>query len=68
MAGAWSCPHEADDLCTRVAHRACQPGMRGCVLHKRYVFFDGDSPGAGTAAAEDKKKLMQGQKTAPAKD
>jgi len=43
MAGAWSCPHEADDICTRVGDRPCQPGMTGCVLYRRYVIFDGDS-------------------------
>lgn len=54
MAGAWSCPHEADDICTRVGHQACQPGMRGCVLFRRYSFFDGDSQyPAQTRARED---------------
>jgi hypothetical protein len=43
MAGAWGCPHEADDVCTRVANRACKPGMKGCVLFRRYVIFDGDT-------------------------
>ena len=40
MAGSWSCPHEADDKCTRVNGVACDPGMKGCVLYGRYVFFD----------------------------
>jgi len=54
MAGAWSCPHEADDICIRVGGRPCQPGMSGCVLSRRYVIFDGDSlyPAAAHAPSE----------------
>ena len=43
MAGAWSCPHEADDICSRVGGLPCRPGMRGCLLFRRYAIFDGDS-------------------------
>ena len=42
MAGSWGCPHEADDKCTRVKNLPCDPGMKGCVLYGRYVFFDSD--------------------------
>ncbi|MBI3095627.1 MAG: hypothetical protein HYY97_12225 [Rhodocyclales bacterium] len=38
MAGSWGCPHEIDDLCTKVNHLRCDPGMKGCVLHGRFVF------------------------------
>lgn len=55
MAGAWSCPHEADDICTRVGGRPCQPGMRGCLLHRRYVIFDGDALYPTPARAPEKK-------------
>jgi len=42
MAGAWGCPHEANDVCTKVNNLPCDPGMRGCVLAGRYVFFNND--------------------------
>lgn len=38
MAGSWGCPHETDDLCSRVNNLPCDPGMKGCVLHGRFVF------------------------------
>ncbi len=37
---AWSCPHDLDGVCQRVAGARCEPGMRGCVLHGRFVFAD----------------------------
>ena len=42
MAGSWGCPHEIDGLCHKVQGRACDPGMKGCVLHGRYVFASAD--------------------------
>lgn len=42
MAGGWGCPHEAQDLCTKLDNRPCDPGMKGCVLYGRYVFLDED--------------------------
>ncbi len=36
--GSWSCPHERRGQCMKVAGRPCEPGMRGCVLHGRFVF------------------------------
>lgn len=42
---SWSCPHDNYGVCTRVNGAVCDPGMRGCVLHGRYVFArDGDGP------------------------
>ncbi|MDD5248117.1 MAG: hypothetical protein PHY45_03975 [Rhodocyclaceae bacterium] len=38
MAGGWGCPHEANDVCTKVNNLPCDPGMKGCVLYGRYVF------------------------------
>jgi len=38
--GGWGCPHEVNDLCSKVANRPCDPGMKGCELYSRYVFFD----------------------------
>lgn len=42
MAGAWGCPHETNDLCSKVNDLPCDPGMKGCVLHGRYVFANDD--------------------------
>lgn len=38
--GGWSCPHEADGLCSKVNGLRCDPGMKGCELYGRYAFFD----------------------------
>lgn len=43
MAGAWGCPHEKNDICTKVNNLPCDPGMKGCVLAGRYVFFNNDA-------------------------
>lgn len=43
MAGAWGCPHEDNDVCTRINNLPCDPGMKGCVLAGRYVFFNDDA-------------------------
>jgi hypothetical protein len=40
MAGGWGCPHEANDVCTKLNDLPCDPGMKGCVLAGRYVFAD----------------------------
>ena len=39
--GGWSCPHETGGLCSKVNDLPCNPGMKGCELYSRYVFFDG---------------------------
>ena len=38
----WGCPHEANGQCIRVLGRACDPGMKGCVLFGRFVFSNPD--------------------------
>ena len=38
MSGSWGCPHELNNLCTKVNNLPCDPGMKGCVLHGRFVF------------------------------
>lgn len=35
---AWSCPHDNNGICERVAGAVCDPGMRGCVLHGKVRF------------------------------
>jgi hypothetical protein len=52
MAGAWGCPHEVDDTCTKINNLPCNPGMKGCVLAGRYVF-----------ASEDKNKRLREKQT-----
>jgi hypothetical protein len=42
MAGSWGCPHETDDRCGKVNNLPCDPGMKGCVLHGRFVFASDD--------------------------
>ncbi len=35
---AWSCPHDLNGVCQLVQGAACDPGMRGCVLHGKVRF------------------------------
>jgi len=42
MAGSWGCPHEANERCAKVNNLPCDPGMKGCVLHGRFVFANDD--------------------------
>ena len=42
MAGSWGCPHETADRCGKVNGLPCDPGMKGCVLHGRFVFANDD--------------------------
>ncbi|HLN24634.1 MAG TPA: hypothetical protein VK558_11685 [Patescibacteria group bacterium] len=34
----WGCPHEDKGVCTRLNGLACDPGMKGCILHGRFRF------------------------------
>jgi hypothetical protein len=34
----WGCPHEINGMCQHVKGRACDPGMKGCVLAGRFRF------------------------------
>lgn len=55
MAG-WGCVHEVNEICTRVAGRPCDPGMKGCVLAGRFRFSNEDKnrpPRRPRPAAED---------------
>lgn len=38
MSGSWGCPHELNNLCSKVNNLPCDPGMKGCVLYGRFVF------------------------------
>ena len=50
--GAWGCPHEQNNLCSKVKDHSCDPGMKGCELYGRYVFFDADK----NSRLEEKKR------------
>ncbi|MDR0378516.1 MAG: hypothetical protein LBI62_00965 [Candidatus Accumulibacter sp.] len=52
--GAWSCPHERNGCCGKFKESACDPGMKGCELYGRYVFFD-----AGKNARLEQKKARE---------
>jgi hypothetical protein len=52
--GAWSCPHELEGRCGKVGNLPCNPGMKGCELYGRYVFFD-----AGKNARLEKKRARK---------
>ena len=58
MGGAWGCPHEEDDRCGKVNGQPCDPGMKGCVLHGRFVFANDDK--------NQRRRQKQGQREASA--
>ena len=63
--GSWGCPHEADGICQRVDQIPCDPGMRGCVLHGRFVFSNPAKnrpakPEVRNAVARDPDRRCQG--------
>ncbi len=41
---SWSCPHEVNGLCNKVAGAYCRPGMKGCILVGKVQFADGVVP------------------------
>jgi hypothetical protein len=52
---SWSCPHDLNGICQLVQGAACDPGMRGCVLHGKVRF-----------ASEAKNQPRKPVKAAPA--
>ena len=42
MSGGWGCPHETNDLCSKVNNLPCNPGMKGCTLAGRFRFANED--------------------------
>jgi hypothetical protein len=57
MAGGWGCPHEVNDICTRINNLPCDPGMKGCVLAGRFVF-----------ANEEKNRRLREKQARAARD
>lgn len=52
---SWSCPHDLNGVCQLVQGAACDPGMRGCVLHGKVRF-----------ASEQKNQIRKPIKAEPA--
>lgn len=58
----WGCVHEVQGLCSRVADRPCDPGMKGCVLAGRFRFSNEEKnrpprrPPVAKTAADDAAK------------
>ncbi len=46
MSGTWGCPHEVNNTCGKVGGLPCDPGMKGCVLAGRYIFFGAEEKNA----------------------
>jgi orotidine-5'-phosphate decarboxylase len=42
MSSSWGCPNEVNDTCKKVNNLPCNPGMKGCALAGRFIFFDED--------------------------
>jgi hypothetical protein len=61
--GGWSCPHELDGHCSKVRNLPCDPGMKGCELYGRYVFFDA---GKNTRLEQKKAREARAGETRPA--
>jgi hypothetical protein len=38
----WNCPNEINGECQHVPGKACDPGMKGCVLFGKYRFANAD--------------------------
>ena len=38
----WSCPNEIRGECEHVPGKACDPGMKGCVLFGKFRFANAD--------------------------
>lgn len=38
----WSCPNEQEGTCTHVPGKACDPGMKGCVLFGKFRFANSE--------------------------
>ena len=55
-AGGWGCPHELNGQCSKIKELPCDPGMKGCELAGRYVFFDG---GKNTRLEEKKARAAR---------
>ncbi len=62
---SWSCPHDVDGICMRVQGARCDPGMRGCVLHGRYVFAKDETGIPRKPVRAEKQKASTNKTPAP---
>lgn len=61
MSASWGCPHEENGICGKVNQLPCDPGMKGCVLFGRFVFFNDDK----NERLRQKQARAGGQATPP---
>ena len=61
--GGWSCPHELEGRCSRAKNLPCDPGMKGCELYGRYVFFDASKNERQEQKKSTKTSIDQAMKT-----
>lgn len=64
MAG-WGCVHEQDEICTRVANRPCDPGMKGCILAGRYRFSNETKNRPPKSGAVSSQETRSGAEISP---
>ena len=60
--GGWSCPHEVNGLCSKINNLPCDPGMKGCELYGRFVFFD---PGKNARLEQKQQRAAKKTDAAP---
>jgi len=58
MSTSWSCPHEVDNMCYLVNPSPCEPGMKGCILHGRFIF---------AKSGKNESRPKKSQKSSPSK-
>ncbi|MDO8608651.1 MAG: hypothetical protein Q7R40_19135 [Phaeospirillum sp.] len=56
----WGCVHDQNGICTKIANRPCDPGMKGCVLAGRFRFTN-PAKNRGGASAEASREDGQGE-------
>jgi hypothetical protein len=56
----WSCVHDDNGTCTRVASRSCDPGMKGCIIAGRFRFTNPAKNRANPPANEAKVDTVEG--------
>lgn len=62
---SWSCPHDDNGVCMRVSGAVCDPGMRGCVLHGKYVFANQDPNAPRKPVPAPKQEEKAAEETKP---
>ena len=68
MTGGWGCPHEDKGQCRQVRGRACDPGMKGCVLYGRFRFANNEAKNEGLERRARAAARRRGTPPPPALD